>query len=397
MRIKTAYGAFVLASFFVTAVPLFSATYPYSRTEPCPIDELVEDARRVAADMPVVHSNDLASYTEVFTYPGGSRKRVRSDFRIRSIPIVFLNTFTCELRASTLTRRIEHGVAPVLMQTDDGAFSVIIEPRAYGTIWNWWNTPFQVFMPDEGWIVLALHWKRQPSGESVVYTPGTMDLQVLFPSLIDVGKEHFRNDLRSAYLRLGDTASKGVPGMHVADVMTTYFPKLLESIAIIEHVDDHEAALHLENKAPINPIERVFLILGANPATGFSVTASPAGARGLMQVMPKTCASIRQMYHADIPAGCTEKPHSHPVEIASAALVVDYHLSVLYTRLHRKDETPEQFAARPDAMLMLRAAYNAGPGRVTNVVRNKKVWVIALLAETRGYLAKALGLEELQK
>lgn len=381
---------FVAVLFFYSTVS--AQEFPYSRGEPCPVEELFPEARAMALRVPAAHSNSVVSYSETRIHNRGTSVRRKSDFSERTIPIVFLNLSSCELVQSTITRRIENGRVPTILSTDDGRFIVYIEPRPYGTLWNWWNTPLQVLMPEQ-WIVAAIHWKRHPSGESVVYTPGSADLMNVFPTLAELGRYHIRSDISSAYEILSDVRSRAITGMTVPSVMQTFFPRLIESIISIEHADDHEVATYRSGAYNVNPIERPFAIIGANPEKAYSVTQSSAGARGLMQVMPETCKHIRQIYSPRIPVNCYDEPHGHPVELASAMLVIDYHLSILVQRLRRPDESLEAFATRPEMKLLLRAAYNTGPGRVSKAVKTKKDWSTALLAETRGYLVKAFGLD----
>lgn len=387
------FGALLLGAFFVT--PLHAREeYPYSRLNPCPYQELFEKARDIVADMPATHSTTATTYTETLVYPRYKKPRTRTDFTKRVIPMVLLNTSTCELTKTSVTRVVSGHQLPTVLSTNDARFIIFIEERAYGAVWNWWNTPLQVLAPS-GYVVAAIHWKDRLSGKSILYTPGAGDLLTTHPSLADIGREHFRFDLTLALERLKSVPSRGVPGKSVAEVLQSYFPRLLESIVAIEHADDYEVAVYRDGLLGINPLDRPFLVIAGNPETAYAFTRSSAGARGLMQVMPATCADMRTLYpQAKIPSGCFEMPHPHVVELATASLVVDYHLSILARHLRDRDETYEEFANRPQMKLMLRAAYNGGPGRVTKAVRTRKDWIPRLLVETRGYLVKAFGLDE---
>lgn len=386
------FGAFFDTTNAFTAE--VSASHPLSRSEPCSVISLFEEARAIVARVPVKHSAELTLYTEMLVYPKYKETRTRTDFVWRTIPLVLLNTFTCELTTTSVTRVIKGRSLPTVLSTDDSRFIVFVEKRAYGAVWNWWNSPLQVLAP-EGWIVAALHWKERSTGQSIVYTPGSGDLIVSFPSFPDVGREHFWSDQDAAAKRLESVPSRAVPGMSVEEFITTFFPRLLETIVSIEHADDHEVAAYRNGEFPVSPIDRPFAIIAGNPESAFAFTKSEAGARGMMQVMPSTCEDMRNKYPtARIPHGCFEMPHPHVVELTTAMLVLDYHLSIISQRLRRHGETPEEFAARPEMKLLLRAAYNTGPGRVATAVRTQKNWSARLLSETRGYLVKAFGLDE---
>ena len=381
---------FLVALFLHTTVS--ASEFGFSRSEPCPTEDLFPKAREMALSIPVVHSNNIISYVETRIHTKGTSPRRKQDYAMRTIPVVFLNTMTCELQSATLVRTIINGRLPTMLSTDDGKFIVFVEPRPYGTLWNWWNTPLQVLAP-EGWVIAAIHWKRIPSGESVAYTPGSADLMNSFPTLAELGRYHIRDDILLAYSLLTESRSRAFPDLTIEKVFETYFPRLLESIISIEHADDHEVMVFRNGGYAINPIDRPFAVIGANPLEAYGATTSSAGARGLMQVMPKTCREIRTLYVSKIPAGCYEDPHGHPAELASAMLVIDYHLSILMDRLRKPSESREAFAQRPEAKLMIRAAYNTGPGRVSKAVRSKRDWAANLLMETRGYLVKAFGLD----
>lgn len=363
------------------------------RQEPCDMDRVFEDARELIAEIPVEHSTGTASYTETSVYRRGTKPRIGTDFRVRTIPLALINPSTCEIVTTTITRRIERGRVPMALVSNDGKFLIALEHRAYGTLWNGFNTPLHVVAP-EGWVVVALHWKSRASKNSIVYTPESADLVRAFPDVPTLGREHFRHDEWRAIEMLRDVPSDAVPGMSVADVHERFFPRLLESIVTIEQADDFQLEEYNEGRVSVNPLNRAFTVIGANPEKAFAYTVSSAGARGKMQIMPNTCAGMRRVYaSANIPAGCFAEDHGHPIELATAMLVVDHHLMILRSRLMKKGETPEQFAARADMPMLLRASYNTGPGRVAQAVRAQQNWQSLLLAETKGYLLKSLGFD----
>ena len=378
------FSLFVL--FFVTSVSAID--FPLSRGEPCPTDELFQRARTMALKIPVTHSTESATYRRIIIHGKSSTIQHPTDFVWRTIPLVLLNQSTCELVATTITRRIRNGDVPTLLSADDGPFLIYIEPRPQGTLWNWWNTPLQVLAPDN-WIVAAVHWKHYSTGESIAYTPGSADLMNAFPSLVEIGRYHIRGDTEEAYGLLRFVGSHAIPSLTVPDVMRRFFPHLIETIISIEQADDHEVEAYRTGAYAINPIDRPFAVIGANPERAYAYTRSKAGARGLLQIMPGTCRDIHTEYRPPISASCMGIEHSHPEEIAAAMLVFDYHLSLLMKNLRKPGESREAFAERPQIEIMLRASYNTGPSRVSRLVRQEKNWTARLLKETRGYLLKA--------
>lgn len=383
-------NALIVGAFF-SITP--SEAQLYTRQQPCDIETVFEDARKLVAEIPVEHSISTATYTETRVYRRGTEPRTGSDFRERTIPLALVNPSTCEIVTTTVTRRVERGRLPMALVSGDGKFLVTLEHRAYGTLWNGFNTPFHV-IATEGWVVVALHWKSRTNSNSIVYTPESADLVRAFPSIPTLGRKHFQLDEREALATLHNVPSDAVPGMSVADVHERFFPRLLESIVTIEQADDFQLEEYNEGRVSVNPLDRAFTVIGANPEKAFAYTVSSAGARGKMQIMPSTCAGMRRVYKsANIPAGCFAEDHGHPVELATAMLVVDHHLMILRSKLIKKGETPEQFAARADMSMLLRASYNTGPGRVAQSVRARHNWQSLLLAETKGYLLKSLGFD----
>ncbi|MEK7606176.1 MAG: lytic transglycosylase domain-containing protein [Patescibacteria group bacterium] len=379
-----------LALFLHTAVSAEQALF--TRSEPCPVDVLFPLAREMALRTPVSHSEKVVSFFETQIHSDSTSPRRGSDFSTRTIPLVLMNLSTCELVETSVTRHINQSAVATMLSSNDGRFIVFVEPRPYGALWNWWNTPLQVLAPEQ-WVVAAIHWTLRPSGESVAYTPGSADLMNSFPSLVEIGRYHVRGDIQKAYEILEKTNSRALPHQTIPDVIETYFPRLLESIISIEHADDHEVAEYRSGAYAVNPIDRPFAVIGANPERAYSITRSPVGARGLMQVMPKTCRETRPLYGYPVPAGCSTDSHSHPTELASAMIIIDDHLSALMQRLRKGTESRDAFCRRPEIKLMLRASYNTGPRRVGTAIKKEKDWASRLLRETRGYLVKAFGLD----
>lgn len=382
----TARLFFVMVLFFYSTVS--AQEFPYSRSEPCPVDELFPRAREIAAKIPVNHSTDSTTYRHTIIHSKSSTTRTPTDFVWRTIPLVLLNLSSCELTTTTITRRIENGNVATLLSTDDSKFLIFIEPRPQGTLWNWWNTPLQVHTP-ENWVVAAVHWKNYSTKESIVYTPGSADLMNTFPQLAEVGRYHIREDIEEAYGLLRFVGSHAIPTLTVPEMMERFLPRLLESIISIEQADDHEVAMYRDGKYGINPIDRPFAVIGANLQNAYRYTRSPVGARGLMQIMPDTCAGILKAYRPPLSSQCIGKEHSHPEELAAAMLVFDDQLATLMRMLRKPNESREAFAERPQIEIMLRASYNTGPHRVSRLVRQEKNWTDRLLTETRGYLLKA--------
>lgn len=81
MRTRTIVVALLLlGAFFNTAFTHAYDAFPLSRSEPCPVTELFDKARALAATLPVHHSTEQAPYTETLVYPKYRQPRTRMDF-----------------------------------------------------------------------------------------------------------------------------------------------------------------------------------------------------------------------------------------------------------------------------------------------------------------------------
>ena len=124
---STARLFFVMVLFFYSTVS--AQEFPYSRSEPCPVDELFPRAREIAAKIPVNHSTGSTTYRHTIIHSKSSTTRTPTDFVWRTIPLVLLNLSSCELTTTTITRRIENGNVATLLSTDDSKFISIINKR----------------------------------------------------------------------------------------------------------------------------------------------------------------------------------------------------------------------------------------------------------------------------
>lgn len=375
-------SALIVGAFFVSTP---STAQFINRQVPCDIKTLAEQGEALVAEIPVEHSQRILSYRQ--TILPNTQPESRSDFETRSIPLALVNVATCDITTTTITRRIQNGNVPMAVTSDDGIFFITLEPRAYGSVWNGFNTPFRVVEP-AGWVVVAIHWKTL-KGMSVLYRPESEDLLHAFPWVPTTGEEYFDLKESQALQLLEGVPSRGIPGETIKRLHQTYLPRFLKSLAALEHATAYQHTEYLAGRAKLNPLQRTFTVLGINLEKGFNATVSRVGARGMMQIMPKTCAITRNAYRkAPIPVGCFDEHDGHVIEIATAALIVDDMLHTLRQKLSNKGESPREFASRPEIRRLLRASYNYGPGRVAGAKKHRNDWVKALPAETRGYLEK---------
>lgn len=240
------------------------------------------------------------------------------------IPLWFLNVASCEVVPVLIERKIVNGL-PILENKTPGV-SVDIEEGPYGKIWNGYNTPY--YVPDDTNLVALLNaWLPVGQTGQVYYTPFSFGLRKHFPTLTLLGRKHYQEDVKEALTDLRDrgTLSRAFPNMALAQVAERWFGNVLPYIPFIEQ-SDHRWFEDFEAGAEeFNPYYRVAQIIGANGNLAYNPTRSSAGAAGLMQIYPPTCARIiiKNYPDAGIPAGCGslgDYPHSGHIEGVKSAI-----------------------------------------------------------------------------
>ncbi len=380
------------------SLALFSTTPSLSPTNQCSVHEPafvdpIKEGRDLLRGVPVRHSARVVPYVEYLngdkgTYARrGKGQKADADYEWRTIPLSLRNVATGEVRVITITRMIEHGRLPVAILSDDKQFIVAVDVRPSGTVWNWWNTSLSVLFPDH-WVVTALKWEREPSGETLITTPPSTDLLAAYPEVITEGHRHQDRDIREALSLTAHAPSKAKPGLTVAQFVTRYLPDLARSIMSVEHADPYDVRAYQRGIGSYDPLLRATAIFGLSGDEAFSATRSSVGARGVMQIMPSTCSSMHVLYPtARIPPGCATSGHSHPTEIAAGLLVADYHVSLLMRSAAKRGITRDELLERSDLQSLVLASYNGGPGRVGKFLKAKQ-WRTKLAPETQNYLAK---------
>lgn len=200
--------------------------------------------------------------------------------------------------------------------------------------------------------------KRYPKYElqDVVYTPYSAALQT--PELVAAGEQTLRANIAeaSAQLRAAGVMSRAFHDRSVVDVID---PKLVEAIAVIEHLG--ESALLGPDARTAQ--ESFYVVIAANQDDAYAYSRSTAGARGLVQFIPSTYALMAKRPDLglikDFGAGMSDPVNAIKAQIAYLdAELADMPLSV--RDLYAVDP------ARVDEYLA--AAYNGGGARVRKAI-----------------------------
>jgi transglycosylase-like protein with SLT domain len=161
-------------------------------------------------------------------------------------------------------------------------------------------------------------------------------------------------------------------------------PEVALVLSIIEHIDPVRFK-NCGDDDKIALVHEVLTVIGANTTNAYAYSKSPAGARGLFQLVPDTYKRLRQKYpqaglKKDFVLGCIDH-----LNAAKASL--------LLFGSDLADLPREQLSAiRKDARaagMYLAAAYNCGAGRVGKSARKcGNEWACLLPEETKIYLKK---------
>lgn len=383
---------------FVLAPPLRAQPFfLQSSVSLCDPVEAIERARVMLQDVSLDHSPETSRYYQVFRLPGGreevrwagTKKHLSYEYVKREIPLVLLNTFTCELKQLTIVRRIVRGGFVLDDQSAD--FDVGIEDRMYGRIWNGFNTPYEV-SPAE-WVVIGNLWAVYGAkDEYVFYVPFSERLTERFPVLFLLGREHLERDLLDAVadLRSRKIMSRAEPGRLVADVAEERFLWDMRHILQMEHADIQEFMAYRDGAIVRDPLLRGLFILGANGDTAFNATRSGARAEGIYQLWPPTCAAIREKKYpgAGVPPGCRSRigvaGHSHIEAAKTVILLFDNNTREVI------DVFGEDALRNPDLRWWRVAMYNGGSFRLFCELskKNQCPRESRMRPETRMYLEK---------
>jgi hypothetical protein len=198
----------------------------------------------------------------------------------------------------------------------------------------------------------------------VVYTP--FSEEVMTPEIIRKGIKVQDRLIDKAYKKLKDrhVYSAAFPGRKVTDVI----PKDMLTILLLnEHIDPGE--FHSAASAPYL-VKKVLTIIGANQEKAYAHTISPAGAFGLVQMIPSTYGLLLSKYPA---AGLNPSFGSGMTDAVNAVMA-----QVLLCDADWQTILEVEYVPTEKIGPYLAAAYNGGVGRVLSILRHDKTdWMEA--------------------
>lgn len=237
---------------------------------------------------------------------------------------------------------------------------------------NGFNSDINVISPAGG-KVLAVKYPVMNDGNrfgaslpviQAIYTP--FSDEIMTPEIIRKGIEVQDDLIDRAYKKLKERRvdSAAFPGRRVTDVI----PKDMLTILLLnEHIDPGE--FKSAASAPYL-VKKVLTIISTNRDHAYAYTISPAGAFGLVQMIPSTYRLLKNRY----PAAGLDPSFASGMTDAVNAIMAQVLLCDADWKVIREVEDVPQEKIGP----YLAAAYNGGVGRVLSILRHDKTdWMDA--------------------
>ena len=231
---------------------------------------------------------------------------------------------------------------------------------------NGFNSDIDVITPADG-RVLAVKYPvmndRNRFGEflpviQAVYTPFSPEIMTV--DIIKEGIEVQDDLIDKAYRKLKGrhVYSAAFPGRKVTDVI----PKDMLTILLLnEHIDPGE--FHSAASAPYL-VKKVLTIIGANREKAYAYTISPAGAFGLVQMIPSTYRLLLSQYPT---AGLNPSFASGMTDAVNAVMAQVLLCDADWETIRKFEDVPAEKIGP-----YLAAAYNGGVGRVLSILKHDK-------------------------
>jgi hypothetical protein len=231
---------------------------------------------------------------------------------------------------------------------------------------NGFNSDIAVISPPGG-RVLAVKYPvmndRNRFGAGIpiiqaIYTPYSDEIQT--PEIIKEGIEVQDDLIDKAYKKLKDrhVYSMAFPGRRITDVI----PKDVLSVLLLnEHIDPSEFK---SSASAQSLVKRVLTIIGTNREKAYAYTISPAGAFGLVQMIPSTYRLLQNKYPA---AGLNPSFASGMADAVNAVMAQVLLCDADWQAIRVVQEVPKEKIGP-----YLAAAYNGGVGRVLSILRHDK-------------------------
>ncbi len=250
------------------------------------------------------------------------------------------------------------------IKRDNGLEVITQGVSIYARQHNGVNTDFACVSPPGGKILAVKYpisnegyrFGPGPSVIEAVYTPYSPEIKT--EETVAKGLEVQAELIGRAYSRLKEkhVYSRALPGKKIVDVIPR---DVLAELLINEHIDPGEFK-SATNAAGL--VERVLTVIGTNRENAYAYSISPAGARGLVQMMPSTYRKIARLYPSaelipDFALGMKDTANA----ITAQVLLCDSD----WESIRSVSDIPRERIGP-----YLAAAYNGGVGRVISLLNH---------------------------
>ncbi|MFL6228135.1 MAG: hypothetical protein ACJ741_05090 [Pyrinomonadaceae bacterium] len=200
------------------------------------------------------------------------------------------------------------------------------------------------------------------------------------PALERDGRAYVRRQLDEAAADLRAKGAKVDPS--IVDVA--------EHLCIVEHAD-HKRFMQEDRAALFSEIETLYAL---NAGDTYRYSVSTAGAGGMIQMIPKTYAAIREQHpEASLKSDFVSGMQDH----ANAARAMLLYIQDTWDNLARRDQIKQALAANLATQSeLLAAGYNSNPMKLADYLeRGGTTWRTLIPAETQMYLQIYASVDQL--
>ncbi len=192
-----------------------------------------------------------------------------------------------------------------------------------------------------------------------IYTPYSGEIKT--EEVIKRGIDVQNGFIEKAYSHLRDRGvlSRAFPGRRVVDVI----PKdILRVLLLNEHIDPGE----FKSAGVTKPlVDRVLIVIGTNRDQAYAYSTSPAGARGLVQMIPSTYSLLLGRYTS---AGLKSNFAAAVADPINAVMAQVLLCDSDWGSIRARSDLPAERVGP-----YLAAAYNGGVGRVLTALSNDEM------------------------
>ncbi len=220
------------------------------------------------------------------------------------------------------------------------------------------NARYKVVEP-KGYVVYA-----EKIGMQIVYTPYSHLFNT--EEVREYGRYYLSKILQNVYQ---DLAKRDVRSLvNKNDYVYRRVPQeVIENLIVVEHMDHSRLG-----KVPVaDLINEVYTTIGMNQGLAYIYTVSPAQARGLTQMIPKTYDGLKRLYGtAGLVSDFSKGMKIHANAIKASILLADHDFGIIPSQIMRAELLKSKNRKKYNDFIA--SSYNGGPNRSVNLLMKGK-------------------------